>query len=42
MTLCQLHRLYSNELGDDCNEFGGKGKEMVMAYFKQYSYIFLK
>lgn len=22
-------------MGDDCNEFGGKGKERVMAYFKQ-------
>jgi len=42
MTLCQLHRLYSNELGDDCDEFGGKRKEMVMAYFKQDPYIFLK
>jgi len=42
MTLCQLHRLYNNELGDDCDEFGGKRKEMVKAYFKQYPYTFLK
>jgi hypothetical protein len=42
MTLYQVHRLYSNETGDDCDEFGGKRKEMVMAYFKQYPCIFLK
>jgi hypothetical protein len=43
MALCQLHRLYSIEYGMTVNdELGGKGKEAVIAYFKQDPYICLK